>query len=53
MTWLPIGTYRTFPLPILPIPPLPKKRIDIKKLITPVNQVAPNKFEVTQQPMMK
>lgn len=27
MTWLPIGVYRTFPLPILPIPPPPPKRI--------------------------
>ena len=42
--WKPIGVYRITPLPILPIPPVPKKRV--YKQFIPKMPFAPKKMRV-------
>ena len=61
MTWLPIGVYRTFPLPILPVPPLPPRRIfkyrieagNVKVAPEPVSANTAAKIEVVPKPIMQ
>jgi len=31
MTWMPIGAYRTAPLPIRPVPPVPKPTYTLRE----------------------
>ena len=49
MTWLTIGTYRTFPLPILPILPVTKRRIQIKHLTNHVKPVVIDTVEPSKK----
>ena len=42
--WKPIGVYRITPLPILPIPPVPKKRV--YKQFIPKMPLTPKKMRV-------
>lgn len=49
MTWLPIGVYRTFPLPILPILPPTKKRNRVKAITSPVKPVIVEKVEPSEK----
>lgn len=51
MTWLPIGVYRTTPLPILPAPPVPPRTLYKPKILPPKN--VPVKIDVVPKPTMQ
>jgi hypothetical protein len=54
MTWLPIGVYRTFPLPILPVPPVPPRTL-YKSRVAPAVKPLPKveKIEKVAEPELK